>query len=291
MALDQTHDWLYRQMEHWIDSFDARFAIPGQDAKEGPPSTLRVDFEAVALHQRNGEVLTGITDMEAVVHLPNIERRLKLFVTSEDLQESPAGPTGQSSALRAGLRYELRSSLNFDFGIRTNLIPSAFSTVKWAPTFKVEGITVSPLVELYADSRLGYGNSDGLTLEQWHQQWIVRGTSYIDWRHATSGVSGVDWSETVIIGYAPQIISEHQYGTVASGHDIVRGAVLRLYVAGDQRASSATREVSVIIKRPLHAGWLLGYVEPQIRWSRGSEWHPDVGIGIGVNVLFLQSER
>ena len=185
----------------------------------------------------------------------------------------------------------MHPALSFDLGVRTNLIPSVFSTVKWTPTLDTSRIKVSPLVELYADSRLGYGSSNGLALERWRQQWIIRTTSYIDWRHATSGASGIDWSETVIVGYAPQIISEHQYGTVASGHDIARGAVLRLYLAGDQRASTATRAVSVIIKGPLHSGWLLAYVEPQVRWNRSSAWHPDVGIGIGLDVLLLRPER
>ena len=41
-----------------------------------------------------------------------------------------------------------------------------------------------------------------------------------------------------------------------------------------------------MFKRPLHGGWLYGYVEPLVRWERGSDWHPDAGIRIGLDALF-----
>jgi len=251
-----------------------------------PPSMLRVDFQAAAIHQAGGEALLGNTDFEATVHLPNIERRLRLFVTSEDLQESPAVPSEQPSGIRAGARFEPLPKITFEFGVRTNLKPSAFSALKWAPTLASGLVKVTPLAKLYVDSRLGYGASAGVALERWQRRWIVRSTSYVDWLHTTSGVSGSDWSQTFIVGYAPSIIRENQYGTVASGHDLACGAVLRLYTASDQRAGSAMREASVLLKRPLHDGWLFGYVEPIIRWNRSTDWHPDLGIAIGVDILF-----
>jgi hypothetical protein len=45
-------------------------------------------------------------------------------------------------------------------------------------------------------------------------------------------------------------------------------------------------EESVILKRPLHGGWLFGYVEPIVRWDRNYDWHPDVGVRIGLDALF-----
>jgi hypothetical protein len=40
------------------------------------------------------------------------------------------------------------------------------------------------------------------------------------------------------------------------------------------------------MKRPLHGGWLFGYIEPVRQWNRTFEWHPDIGIRIGLDALF-----
>lgn len=285
--LDTAHDWLYRSLQQWIAQFDRGFARVGEPPLEVPPSMLRIDFEATAVHGPRGSALLGSTDVEATVHLPNIERRLRLFITSEDLQESPTLPAAQGSSLRSGLRYEPAPNVDFELGARAALRPSAFGAFRWTPGLDTPYLKVAPLLRLYADSRLGYGASGGVVLERWQRrQWIVRSSSYADWLHETSGNQGLDWSQTVLLGWAPEVISEHQYGTVASGHDIARGAILRLYVAGDRRNDSTTRELSVLLKRSLHGGWLYGYAEPLVRWNHASHGRPDLGLGLGVDVLF-----
>jgi hypothetical protein len=45
-------------------------------------------------------------------------------------------------------------------------------------------------------------------------------------------------------------------------------------------------EASVLVKRPLHGGWLYGYIEPVVRWDRAFRWHPDIGVRIGFDALF-----
>jgi hypothetical protein len=40
------------------------------------------------------------------------------------------------------------------------------------------------------------------------------------------------------------------------------------------------------MKRPLHGGWLFGYIEPVTQWNRTFGWHPDIGIRIGFDALF-----
>ncbi len=284
--LDRAHDWLYRTLQNWIEQFDQRFAKSGQEPLAVPPSMLRIDLQGSLIHQRDGTVLLGATDLEATLHLPNIERSLRLFITSEDLQESPGPLVEQPSSIRAGLRMLPATALSFELGVRAKLLPSAFSALKWAPQLRTDWVNIAPLAKLYAESSLGYGASSGIALEHGQQLWIVRSTSYLNWLHSTSGVSGWDWSETIITGYAPGIIREQQYGTVASGRDLACGAVLRLYAAGDQRSHSAVREASLVLKRPLHGGWLFGYLEPVVSWERIHDWHPDAGVRLGFDMLF-----
>jgi hypothetical protein len=87
--LDAGHDWLYRRLQHWFEDFDVRFARSEQTAIVVPLSPLRIGFASEFVHRRGGFEFAATPDFEAAVRLPNLERRLRVFVTSDDLQESP----------------------------------------------------------------------------------------------------------------------------------------------------------------------------------------------------------
>lgn len=284
--LERLHDWLYLGLEREIADIDTWFASSGQEPIPVPPSLFRIGFEGAAFYKGEGVSLVGIPDFEGTLHLPNIERRLKLFITSEDVQESPADPTQQTSQVRAGMRFEPVPDLDLEFGVRAKLLPSAFGTLRWSHRFETDFLSVSPFAKAYAESGLGTGMSGGLTLERWSGFWILRSASWANRLRNTSGITATTWSQTVIAGYAPSIIGEQQYGTVAAGRDLACGTVMRLFVSGDSGSRAALYEGSVIHKRPLMGGWLFGYVEPVMRWVRYEDWHPDPGVRLGIDALF-----
>jgi hypothetical protein len=270
--LDAGHDWLSRKMEHWLENLDIRFVGPEEERIVVPLSPLRIGLDTEFLHRRDGIALLATPNFEAWLRLPNIERRLKVFIRSTDVAESPADPTLEHNPVQLGMQFAPLSHVNFEFGAQAKLWPSVFAALRWAPAVDAGDLKVYPFAKAYVQSGLGPGVSGGVTLEHWSGRWIMRSASYANWVRNTTYT---DWTQTFIVGYVPAVIHQGRYGSVADGRDLACGVALRLSVSGDRASRTSLYEESVILKRPLHGGWLFGYVEPIVRWDRNYDWHPD----------------
>jgi len=281
--LDDGHDWLYRRLQRLLESTDTRFVGSERTPIVVPLSPLRIGLDGEFLHRREGLTSRASPDFEATLRLPNIERRFKVFITSTDLPESPRDAALDRSPLRAGVRLAALTHVDFDVGVRVKLRPSAFAALRWAPDFDAGAVHVYPLVKPYVESGLGLGVSGGIALERWRGLWIARSASYANWLRNTSETN---WTQTFVVGYARAVIQEQRYDRFAAGHDLACGAAARVSVSGDRASRASLYEASLLFKRPLHGGWLYGYVEPVVRWERAADWHPDAGIRIGIDALF-----
>lgn len=281
--LDWQHDWLYRRMQRLLSGFDTAFSRPDEAALIVPVSPLRVGLDAEFLRGASGMKNALRPDFEATIHLPNIERRFTIFVSSADLQESSADPNAQRNPVRAGIRFAARAHASFDVGVRLKLRPVAFASLRWAPHYRAGSVDFFPFIKPYIESGLGLGTSGGVAIEHWRERWIVRSASFADWERRLSATS---WTQTLQLGHAQAMIREGPYDRLAAGHDLACGTLAHLSASGDRLGRAMTYEAGVTIKRPLRGGWLYGYVEPVIRWERVSQWHPDAGARVGFDVLF-----
>jgi hypothetical protein len=282
--LDRGHDWLYRRLQHFFEKIDLKFGSPDQAPIVVPLSPVRIGFDAQFLHRPDGIDSSAYRELEAALALPNIERRMKLFVTSADVQETPVDPAEEHNPLSFGAQFSPQSHLNLELGVRGSTSPSAFAAVRWAPTtWSLGPLSIYPFVKPYVQSGMGIGTSGGIALEAWSDRWMVRSASYADWVRDTSATN---WSQTLVFGYARAVIQERRYDRFAIGHDLACGVVGRLSVSGDQSSRATLYEISVLMKRPLHEGWLFGYVEPVTQWNRTYGWHPDIGFRMGFDVLY-----
>jgi hypothetical protein len=280
--LDAGHDWLYRELQALFEKIDLRFGAPGQAPIVVPLSPVRLGLDGQFLHGADGLDASGYRELEASLALPNIERRLKLFVTSTDVQETPVDPAEQRNPITLGANFAPARNLELELGIQASTSKTAFAAVRWAPAISLGAVSLYPFVKPYIQSGLGIGTSAGITLESWSDRWMVRSTSYADWVRDTSQTA---WSQTVIFGYARAVIQEHRYDRFATGHDLACGVVARLSVSGDRPSRAAFYEISLLMKRPLRGGWLFGYIEPVMQWNRTTDWHPGVGVRMGFDAL------
>lgn len=281
--LDVGHDWLYRRLQRLLEGTDTRFGGSGATPIVVPLSPFRIGITGEFLHGRGGLTSTARPEFEATLSLPNLERRFKVFVTSSDLPESPDDATLDRSPLRAGVRFAPLTHIDFDIGVRVRLRPAAFAALRWAPELDAGTLRVYPFAKPYLESGVGFGVSGGVALERWSGRWIARSASYANWVRNTAAT---DWTQSLVLGYARAVIQEQRYDRFATGHDLACGAAARVSVSGDRTSRVTQYETGVLFKRPLHGGWLYGYVEPLVRWERAGSWHPDVGMRIGLDALF-----
>jgi hypothetical protein len=281
--LDQGHDWLYRRLQRSFEKIDTRFVGSGRTPIVVPLSPLRIGFDSELFHQQDGMAFAARPELEATLRLPNIERRIKVFITSTDLTEAPSDATHNRHPVRAGVRFAPLPRVEFDLGVRARLQPSAFAALRWAPVFEAGSVHIYPFAKPYVESGLGFGVSGGVALEHWSGLWIARSASFADWQRNGAATS---WTQAFTVGYARAVILEQRYDRFIAGHDLACGAAARVSVSGDRTSRITRYETGVLFKRPLHGGWLFGYLEPVVRWQRESSWHPDAGIRLGLDALF-----
>jgi hypothetical protein len=281
--LDKGHDWLYRRMQGLLTGFDTRFFSTGQAPVIVPLSPLRIGLNSELLNGPHGLTMSFRPEFEASLQLPNVERRFKLFISSNDLAESIGDPALERNPVRAGISLAARAHIDFDVGVRVQWTPAVFAALRWSPEFNAGGFQLSPFVKPYAETGLGLGVSGGIAIDRWRGQWIARSASYANWVRSTTAT---DWSQTFLVGHAQAVIQERRYDRLSAGHDLACGTVARITASGDRLSHPTHYEASVLFKRPLRGGWLYGYVEPVVRWERQTGWHPDAGVRIGFDALF-----
>ncbi len=281
--LDAGHDWLYRGVQYFIEDIDTWFAQDGTAPLVVPVTPLRLDFDSEVLHKRGYVGWDSAASVDAVIRLPNLEHRLRIFITNDSIGETPVtGPAEAQNPLLAGLRYTPVAHVDAEFGVHAKILPSAFAALRWASGVNLGSLHIYPFVKAYVETGLGLGVASGLGVDHWDGRWIVRSTSYANWVRDNAATS---WAETFIFGHASAVLREHQYDRLADGHDVACGVVGKLAASGDRTSRVTLYEANVLYKRPLHDGWLYGYAGPMVRWDRNFHWHPDAGVRLGFDAL------
>lgn len=285
--LDELHDRAYAKMQQFVEATDRRFARRGTTLLPVPAAPFRVGLGAEAIDHPDGTDLDLNLAFDLTLRLPNIERRLRIFVTSDELDEGPRDPNDRST-VRAGLRYELEKYLNFDIGVKGDLPPVAFMSLKWARQYALGRWDFYPFAKLFAETDESVGYAAAMTFDRWSGQRFFRTSSYVKWRDDRDRT---EWSQSVIFARARELIVPERYGSYLRATDIGRGQGLRLHATGADLHGATYYEVSWFYKRPTWNPWLYWSVEPLVRWDRRYDWHADPGIRLALDALFWDLAR
>jgi hypothetical protein len=286
--LDRGHDWLYVNAQEWVERTDRRFAPPDAELLAVPATPFRLALITETINRPDGPKFEIDLNLDVSLRLPNLERRLKIFITNDDVAESPDRASDRDN-LRAGLRFNPASNFDFDVGVRGDIPPIAFASLRWSKFQPIGRWDVYPFAKLFAETDDGLGLSSGLTLDRrLGEQLIGRASSFARWRKDRAEI---DWTQVLLLAHADELLVPERYGRVVRNQDIARGYGMQLLATGEQRNRVDVYEASVFYKRPLRRRWLYGYVEPLVRWDRRYDWSADPGIRIGIEALFWDLSR
>ncbi len=281
--VDVWHDWLYDKVQSWSLALDHSFVKDGETPEPTPSSPFRISLDAEAVHHENGFSYKARPDIDLLLQLPNLEKRLKIFITSDDVTEAPSQVDDRDRKVRAGGRLALSDYLNFDVGVRVDLPPVAFTAIRWQRQVGVGGWDIEPFAKLYLETKNGFGAAGGITFDRWMNRFLLRSSSYANWRHDTDETR---WTQTLMFAHAREILRFGRYGSIVRGTDLVRAVGIQALASGDTSDHVDTYELSVFAKMPTSRNWLYWNVTPLLRWERKYDWHPDPGIRAGVDILF-----
>lgn len=285
--LDSAHDRAYTKMQELVEATDRRFAPKDTGLLPVPAAPFRVGIGSETIDRSDGTDFDLDLDFDVSLRLPNTEKRLRIFVTSNDLDEAPR-VANEETAVRAGLRYDLKKFLNFDIGLKLDVPPVAFMALKWAREYQLGRWDFYPFAKLFAETDESVGYAAAATFDRWSGQRLLRTSSYVKWRDDRDRV---EWSQTLIYARAKEIIVPDRYGSYLRATDIGRGWGLRLYASGEDMHGTTYYEAAIFAKRPTGNRWLYWFVEPLVRWDREYDWKADPGIRIGIDALFWDLAR
>jgi len=285
--LDQAHDRVYAGMQGFVEATDRRFADDDRELQPVPAAPFRIGLVMEGI-DRSGSMRFGFDgELDVALQLPNIEKRLRVFITSDDPDEAPRS-TSNSSRISAGLRRELLRHVDFDLGVRLGAPPVAFSSIRWSREIPLGGISFYPFAKLFLESGRGFGASAGATFDHWSGKTLLRSSTYARW---TADGDRKDWSQSLVFARAHELIVPDRYGSYLRASDIGHGWGVRLLVSGDDSTSVSTYESGLFYHRRTKSRWLYWFVEPLLRWDRKYDWHTDPGVRVGIDALFWDLAR
>ena len=199
-VLDHWHDQLYLGLESLIKRTDSYYANDANAALQTPGSPFRITLQTEVL--RHGDSSTSATpqvDVELHLQMPNLQRKLQLFITSDNVNESSDRLNSGLNSLRAGVRVTPLDFVDFDLGVRADVPPVAFASLRWQKKFDLAGWRLEPFSKAYVETKRGVGWANGVNLERWFDHWVVRSASYGNWQRDNHGT---EWTQAFIVARA-----------------------------------------------------------------------------------------
>jgi hypothetical protein len=285
--LDSAHDRLYTWQQGLVEATDRRFAAKDKPREPVPAAPFRIGSTAEVVDRSGGTDFAFDMNFDIALRLPNIEKRLRIFVTSDQL-EGGTRDVRRNSQLRAGLRYQLLRDVDFDIGVRVGVPPVAFAEAKWLRQFGLGSWDFYPLFKVFIETKESLGSAAGATFDHWSGRNLVRSSSYAKWR---ADRAQTEWSHTLVYARARELIVPDRYGSFLSADDIGRGCGIRLLAAGDDINQVSRYEAGVFYRGRTPLRWLYWSAEPMVRWDRSWNWSADPGIRIGIDALFWDLAR
>ncbi len=283
---DRMHDKLYHDLDNTVKKVDVWFVHDGQAAYPITNSTF--DLECYIKLQYSGGRLDveGGTDFQADLQLPNIARKMHVFVSDRAPDRlHGSDPLKQPNEIFLGLRnvFDLgwMKDVHMKVGVKGRIPPAVFSELKFRPELKYDTWRIYPEQKVFwfSDDRLGEMTT--VQIDKWlNRQTVLRTVTAAKW---TETSTGVEWTESLILGYVLE-------GTIDDPH---RAVGSRIVITGHK-----TSEIIVDQYRwenayrfPLRKRWLYLSIIPTVEWNREDNWEPSHFLELGINMMFWGSDE
>ena len=294
--IDWIHMNMYNTTQDTVNKFDRWFWCRREEKQTIEPSRFRIGaFGEAHISKENRVDLQPLADFDADINLPNMERRLKLVLTTIDPTRLPGTDITdqQDTALRAALSRKWTPNVSTDIGVRARWLPELYAHAIWSTTWNSGKWLLYPEQKFYWEEEPGIGEISTLVLDHWKNRWNTRFSTAIKWSEQDRDDDhqndrpdeGFRWSEVYLFGYATELLDESQLGRLVSGGDMARGWGLRLAVFGGFHLVDEYR-AGVFYKWPLRKKWMYCFVGPDINWMNTNDWDREWTIKFGIEMLF-----
>lgn len=303
--IDSTHDWLYGKSQGtvvWLDT--SLLDEENQEVVPTPPSRFRIGIFAQTDLSPDGKIaFKPVADFDTDVDLPNLESRLKLFITTRDPTALPGEDAFESdNSLRVGASRSMFENWKTTVGIKTKWPPELFSYVEWAPHYKLNDVwDFNPKTRAFWENEDGFGALGSLMLGRWNKRFLFRQSASVKWSQSFNDEDeeraadpenvqfgqdggGYRWDSTTIFGYVTHLLNERDYGRQVGAKDIASGVGLKARISGNE-VETLKAQLTLLSKGPLYKDYLYWIIAPEVIWDDEVNWNEEWVLKVGFEML------
>lgn len=289
--LDFVHDNLQPSLQRHVEKMDTILDDGTIERVSTPPSRFRLT-PYVTMRAESGIQFSIKPDFEAEVELPNLKKRLKIFLDSSLSNELPGlDPPEQKERTQIGLRNEWWRVFRSDIGVRANWPPALFASVEWRPEWSCRNAWLRPRQKLFYDSGDGLGALGSLTVHRWFSRqqdtyWQTVSAA----KYATKSTDGIEMEQSILLGWVRQALeSNFSWRNALDSGDIARGHTLRYSLFGHINSEVGQLDrhrFTYTYRRPLYKHWMYLEIAPGVEAKAEDDWDVHPSLTIGVDMLF-----
>jgi hypothetical protein len=294
--IDWMHANLFKIAQAPVDVVDHWFQSSQGEQPIVELSRFRVGLFGKGIIKKDDQIdLKLVSNFEADIELPNLKRRLKLIITTNDPTILPGRDITeqQDKSLRTALSGQWMTDVSTAIGVRASLKSPLFAYAAWSPKWKTENWRLYPQQKFYWENENGFGEISTLVFDHWTNRWNTRFSTSIKWSvqdrnndHRTNRKDeGFRWSEVFIFDHAMELLDETHLGRIVSGDDVAHGGGVRLAAFGGFHFADEY-QAGLFYRWPLRKKWLYLLVAPDIDWKKIYNWNPEKTIKFGIEILF-----
>ena len=163
--MDHFHRFVHDTLQENVERGDHWFVPEGVNPQTVPPTRLRLGlYGQLNLRSGNGFQLAPMLDTSVDIKVPDIESRLKLFLTTIDPTRLPGVDTvNADNALRAGLSRLWWDQFDTSVGVKVRWLPEVYGHAGWAPIYTNGLWKFYPQAKGYWESSDGFGEITSFT--------------------------------------------------------------------------------------------------------------------------------
>lgn len=288
--LDWMKDWTFLEFQHgvvWVeDRFVNWFGDPGEVVPI-PVSQFRLGL-ATRYEEDLGTEFGIDLDFDTDINLPNIERTLKLIITSQELGDLPGTDTlDRDEGVRAGLQAQILEAIQFDLGVRVRWLPEVYSRVGWRELYDIGPWILRPGISgYYQTGGEGFGANLDFMFQRWWGKTLFRSSNGLKWNQE---IEEPEYAFNLVLGRAQELLDSAKYSRIARGEDLARGYGVRYSMNGEIRGGDVpitSHRFTLFYKVPLRKRWLFGGIKPEVRFREEADWDTEFLVTLGVDILF-----
>ena len=280
-GLDSLHSYVFSNLNCRVSRADAWFAEKSGPVKPSTNSHFEIKLFLDISGERNGRMNLE-PDFDASLHLPNLERRLHLFINNLAPDELP----GTDPVERRKEQWFVGARRPFEVfdievdtsvGARGEWPPAAFCEIEFRRRCVFGPWYVYPRQSFFwFTDDTGLGAKTSLTVDRWLDEAVIaRSISAAKW---TQGEQTFQWQQVLMLNWIIDGVVEDQHCSLGTW----------VTVAGHKNGTGIVDSYrwDMALRLPLYRRWLYAIINPRLEWKNENNWDTEWGMVLGMDFLF-----